>query len=229
MVEHVEPIADRVVTAPAPRTGIVGRWTARVVAWSLGEALLFPVVALYVVSLALSLPRELYSDSWYAILGGHEIVHHGFPSHDTLAIWTHGRAWVDQQWLGQLFFYGLFAAGGVKLALLGHVFAAGSAFVLAIVVARWRGASMRSVCWIALPAVFLLMWGSWNARAQSLAFVLFVAVVWLLIADARAPSARRSARRSRTRRLRGAIAALTGASGRGAPFPPGADGVPAGR
>src|SRR6266704_1165445 len=134
MVEHVEPIADRVVTAPAPRTGIVGRWTTRVVAWSLGEALLFPVVALYVVSLALSLPRELYSDSWYAILGGHEIVH--------------------------------------------HVLAAGSAFVLAIVVARWRGASMRSVCWIALPAVFLLMWGSWNARAQSLAFVLFVAVVW---------------------------------------------------
>ena len=95
-----------------------------------------------------------------------------------------------QQWLGQLFFYGLFAAGGVKLALLGHVFAAGSAFVLAIVVARWRGASMRSVCWIALPAVFLLMWGSWNARAQSLAFVLFVAVVWLLIADARRPSRR---------------------------------------
>src|SRR5207245_10457600 len=41
-----------------------------------------------------------------------------------------------------------------------------------------------------LPAVFLLMWGSWNARAQSLAFVLFVAVVWLLIADARAPSRR---------------------------------------
>jgi hypothetical protein len=190
MVEHVEPIADRVATAPAPRTGIVGRWTARVVAWSLREALLFPVVALYVVSLALSLPRELYSDSWFAILGGHEIVHHGLPSHDTLAIWTHGRDWVDQQWLGQLFFYGLYAAGGVKLALLGHVFAAGSAFVIAIVVARWRGASMRSVCWIALPAVFLLMWGSWNARAQSLAFVLFVAVVWLLIADARAPSRR---------------------------------------
>src|SRR5207244_9425841 len=180
MVEHVEPIADRVVTAPAPRTGIVGRWTARVVAWSLGAALLFPVVPLYVVSLALSLPRELYSDSWYAILGGHEIVHHGFPSHDTLAIWTHGRDWVDQQWLGQLFFYGLFAAGGVKLALLGHVFAAGSAFVLAIVVARWRGASMRSVCWIALPAMFLLIRVSWYVRAQRLAFVVFCVVVSLL-------------------------------------------------
>src|SRR5262249_7206078 len=44
--------------------------------------------------------------------------------------------------------------------------------------------------WISLPAMFLLIWGSWNARAQSLAFVLFVLVVWLLIADARKPSAR---------------------------------------
>jgi hypothetical protein len=187
VVEHVQPIADR-VAAPSPRAGVVGRWASRLTAWSLRETLLFPVVALYVVSLALSLPRELFSDSWYAIFGGHEIVQHGLPSHDALAIWTQGREWVDQQWLAHLFFYGLYAAGGVKLALLGHVFAAGSAFVLAIVVARWRGASMRSVCWISLPSMFLLIWGSWNARAQSLAFVLFVGVAWLLIAHARTPS-----------------------------------------
>jgi hypothetical protein len=188
MVEHVEPIADRVVATPLPRAPSGGRWVARATAWALDETLLFPVVAIYVISLALSLPRELFSDGWLAILGGHEVVHHGLPSHDALTIWTHGQQWVDQQWLGQLFFYGLYAAGGIKLALLGHVAAAGSAFTLAIVFARWRGASMRSVCWLSLPAMFLLIWGSWNVRAQSLAFVLFVAVVWLLIRDARAPS-----------------------------------------
>ena len=190
MVEHVEPIVDRVATAPPPAARVHGGWVANVVAWSLGEALLFPVVALYVVSLALSLPRELFSDGWLVILGGHEVVHHGLPVHDTLTIWTHGRDWVDQQWLGQLFFYGLYAAGGIKVALLGHVAAAGSAFTLAIVAARWRGGSMRSVCWLSLPAMFLLMWGSWNVRAQSLAFVLFVGVVWLLMRDARTPSRR---------------------------------------
>ena len=190
MVEHAQPIADRSVSAPLPRRGILRRQGGRLGAWSLRETLLFPVVALYVVTLALNLPRELFSDGWYAILGGSEVVRHGLPSHDTLTIWTHGREWIDQQWLGQLFFYGLYAAGGVKLALLGHVVAAGSAFTLAIVVARWRGASMRSACWISLPAMFLLIWGSWNARAQSLAFVLFVLVVWLLIADARKPSRR---------------------------------------
>jgi hypothetical protein len=190
MVEHVQPIADGGIGAPSAHAGFLRRQASRLGAWSLQETLLFPVIALYVLTLALNLPRELFSDGWYAILGGSEVVRHGLPTHDALTTWTQGREWIDQQWLGQLFFYGLYAVGGVKLALLGHLFAAGSAFALAIVVARWRGASMRSVCWISLPAMFLLIWGSWNARAQSLAFVLFVLVVWLLIADARKPSAR---------------------------------------
>src|SRR5216683_846153 len=79
---------------------------------------------------------------------------------------------------------------GIKLALIGHVTAAGTAFVLALAAARWRGGSTRSVCWLALPSIFLLVWGSWNARAQSLALVLFVALIWLLIADARKQSRR---------------------------------------
>src|SRR5262249_3018378 len=174
MVEHAQPIADRSIAAPSEHAGFLKRHGGRLAGWGLRETLLFPVVALYVVTLALNLPRELFSDGWYAILGGSEVVRHGLPSHDTLTSWTLGREWIDQQWLGQLFFYGLYAVGGVKLALLGHVAAAGTAFTLAIVVARWRGASMRSVCWISLPAMFLLIWGSWYAPAHSLALVLFV-------------------------------------------------------
>jgi hypothetical protein len=68
--------------------------------------------------------------------------------------------------------------------------AAGGAFVLAVVVARWRGGSTRSVCWIAVPTYFLLTWGSWNARAQSLALLLFVLLIALLIRDAHSPSRR---------------------------------------
>ncbi len=189
MVEYVEPIADR-VAAPAPSAGARGRWFAPRLTWVLNEALLFPVVGLYLITLTAALPRELLSDSWFVIFGGHFVAHHGLPSHDTLTIWTYGRHWVDQQWLGQLFFYGLYALGGIKLALLGHVASAGSAFVIAIVAARRLGASVRSVCWIALPSIFLLIWSSWNARAQSLAVLLFVLIAWLLIRDARAPSRR---------------------------------------
>jgi hypothetical protein len=189
MLEHAEPILDR-VAAPERALGVREHRLARRFGWVLNEALLFPIAALYLVTLTAALPRELLSDSWYAIFGGHFVAHHGLPSHDALTIWEHGRAWVDQQWLGQLYFYGLYAAGGTKLALLGHVAASGTAFVLAIVFARRLGASVRSVCWIALPSIFLLIWSSWNARAQSLAVLLFVIVVWLLIRDARSPSRR---------------------------------------
>lgn len=180
---------DRAVSAPATAAARVDLGAIpRRFSWVLSEAVLFPVVGLYLLTLAGALPRELLSDSWLVIVAGREVVQNGFPSHDTLTIWTQGREWVDQQWLGQVLFYGLYSLGGIKLAALGHVAAAGSAFVLAIVFARRRGGSTRSICWISLPAIFLLIWGSWNVRAQSLAFVLFITVVWLLIQDARSPS-----------------------------------------
>ena len=188
MVEHVKPLPDGLVAAPALANA--GGRIARIADRISGEALLFPVVGLYLVLIFGALPQQLLSDSWYAVLGGHEIVHHGLPAGDTLAIWTHGQQWVDQQWLGQLFFYGLYAAGGIKLALFGHAAAASGAFALAIVFARRHGGSVRTICWLAVPTIFLIIWGSWNARAQSLAFVLFVGLVWLLVADARARSRR---------------------------------------
>jgi hypothetical protein len=184
MVEHAQPIPDGIAVTPG-RAETATKRTSRITAWALQETLLFPVVALFVISIVSALPDELQSDSWYAIFGGHEVVHHGLPLHDNLTIWTQGRDWVNQQWLGQLFFYAMYAAGGVKLALFGHAAAASGAFVGAIAFARRRGASVRSICWLTPPTLFLLIWGSWNARAQSLAFGLFVAVAWLVIADSR--------------------------------------------
>jgi hypothetical protein len=190
MVEHVQPTVDRIGGASVRQARARRRSLERALGWASREALLFPVVALFLISVAANLPRELFQDSWLVILGGREVVQHGLPSHDTLAIWTQGREWVDQQWLAQLAFYGLYALGGIKLALFAHVASAAGAFTLAVVVARRRGASTRSLCWIAVPAYFLLTWGSWNARAQSLALLLFVVVVALLIRDAHSPSRR---------------------------------------
>jgi len=189
MLERAEPFVDRVAAAPAPASARPA-WAEQAWRWALGEALLFPVIALFTLGLVGALPDELLSDSWLVILGGKEIVQHGLPAHDTLTIWEHGRQWVDQQWLGQLFFYNLYALAGVKLVLLSHAAAVASAFVAAIAIARWRGGSVRSVCWIALPTVYIFTWASGNARAQSLALPLFVAVVWLLIRDARSESRR---------------------------------------
>ena len=107
MVDHAQPVLDRVGELPqraaSGRRGSIGR----VRAWAAKETLLFPVVALFFIGVAGNLPSELFQDGWLVILGGREIVHHGLPSHDNLTIWTHGREWVDQQWLAQLLFYGL--------------------------------------------------------------------------------------------------------------------------
>lgn len=190
MVDHVQPVVDPVAR---PQPGRISAGAERVelaLEWASTHAVLFPVAAFFLVGVTGNLPSELFQDGWLAILGGREIVAHGLPSHDALTIWTQGREWVDQQWLAQLLFYGLYAFGGIKLALAAHVTAVGAAFTLAIVFARRRGASTRSICWVAVPAYFLLTWSAWNARAQSLALLLFVALVMLLIADARSPSRR---------------------------------------
>jgi hypothetical protein len=185
VVDHVQPIVDQ------PARGLLvprERALERFLAWACGHAVLFPIVALFVIGVAGNLPQELLQDTWLAVLGGREIVHHGLPSQDTLTIWAQGRDWVDQQWLAQLAFYGLYALGGIKLTLAAHAVATAGAFTLAIVLARRRGASTRSICWVAVPAYFILTWGAWNARAQSFALPLFVLLVALLARDARRPS-----------------------------------------
>src|SRR5919198_694541 len=66
------------------------------------DAPLVGVACLYAVVVLLTLPQQLVQDSWLTLASGREIVRHGLPSHDTLAVWTHGKAWVDQQSLGLL-------------------------------------------------------------------------------------------------------------------------------
>jgi hypothetical protein len=153
------------------------------------EAPLVGVGCLYAVVVLLTLPQQLVQDSWLTLASGREIVRHGLPSHDTLAVWTHGKPWVDQQWLAQLAFYGLDALGGLRLVLLGHALLLVGALVSGLVVARRGGASARSVALVALVAMLVAPWAL-QLRAQSFAPLLFVWVLGLLAADSRAPSRR---------------------------------------
>jgi hypothetical protein len=142
-------------------------------------------VALWVGLLVL-LPSEMSPDGWYAFLGGDVIVHHGLPSHDTLTVWGHGRRWVDQQWLAQLTYYGLYALGGLRLALLVNAAIVAGSFTWA---ARLGGAR-RGVLWVPALGAIALGLGSSTLRPQTLILPLFVALTWLLLEDARVPSRR---------------------------------------
>jgi hypothetical protein len=131
----------------------------------------------------------LVQDGWLTLVSGREIASHGLPHHDTLTAWTVGREWIDQQWLAQLAFYGLFAGGGLKLVLLTHTALLAAALVLAVVAARRLGGSEQASFLIAALGMFAAP-AALQFRAQSFAPLLFVAVLYLLAADSRAPSRR---------------------------------------
>jgi hypothetical protein len=153
------------------------------------EAFPVIVVAVCVIQLLRYLSVELAQDGWLAVLGGHEVAQHGLPQHNDLTVWAQGGRWVDQPWLAQLAVYGLYAAGGLKLVLVGNVALIAGSFALAIAAARSRGATpirVTAVAGLSIPVLAFY----WQVRTQSFAYVLFVAVLWLLVADSRAPSRR---------------------------------------
>src|SRR5438067_1905161 len=108
---------EATVTAPvpvAPRSGLASDrahelWRSRggsVAAFFEREAFLVVLFAIYLVGLTWNLPGQIASDTWMTLAYGREVAQHGLPSHDALTVWAHGRTWIDQQWLGQLAFYG---------------------------------------------------------------------------------------------------------------------------
>ena len=63
----------------------------------------------------------LMSDSWLTLVGGRELVAHGIPQYDQLAVVSHGHTWVDQQWLAQLAYWGIYSATGLRGAVLATI------------------------------------------------------------------------------------------------------------
>jgi len=148
------------------------------------------VVAAFGLVMLLALRNALTIDGWLALAAGREIVQHGLPVHDALTVWTHGRNWVDQQWLAQFLLYRLWQVGGVKLALLVHAGLATAALAGAAAVARRHGASARTTTWVCLPVMAAYYPEAGVLRPQTFAYPLFVGVFGLLAGDARARSTR---------------------------------------
>lgn len=162
---------------------------ARVLAWLERESLPVTVFGLFVCGLIIRLPDQLRQDGWLALVSGRVVADSGLPRTDTLTAWTAHVQWVDQQWLGQLFLYRLASAGNLRLVMLVHVGLLATAMAAALAAARWRGGSARSVGFVAAPALVVILMSA-QMRAQSLAYPLFVATAWLLIADSRKASRR---------------------------------------
>ena len=133
--------------------------------------------------------RGIVQDGWYTLLAGRLVDRSGLPHHNTLTVLAHGHTWVDQQWLGQLLFYGLWTAGGWGLSLVAVTLLYVAAFAVLAAATRLGGASERSV---ALVTAGGLSTGISNTvlRTQVAAYVLCAIVLALLLADERKPGRR---------------------------------------
>ncbi len=146
-------------------------------------------VGVYVAFIATLLPQMIVQDSWLTLVMGREIFQHGLPHTETITVWAHGDHWTDQQWLAQCAFYALDRLGGLRLVMLAHGLLLTAALAGSVAAARARGASHRSVLLVAALGCVLAPWAL-QMRAQSFAPLLFVAVLWLLVSDSKAPSRR---------------------------------------
>ncbi|MFL5945010.1 MAG: hypothetical protein ACJ74D_02775 [Gaiellaceae bacterium] len=160
------------------------------VAWLRRNAHAVIVCALYAATLFSIGMAEFVQDTWLTLSGGRDVVEHGLPWHERLTILNYGERWVDQQWLGKVFLFDVSRVGGMRLLLFVHVLFVVGALALAVAVARRRGATDSSVFWVALATIVMAPW-AWQLRVQSLAYVLFVAVVALL-SDPRARITRKT-------------------------------------
>jgi len=131
----------------------------------------------------------MVQDSWMTLVGGRLIATSGIPHHELLTVWAHGRDWIDQQWLAELLFYKTYSLGGVRAVLASSALLSGIAWVLAVVLARRRGASGLALLFWAPFTIVAAPW-AWQARAQTFALPLFVCLLALVFADSRKPSPR---------------------------------------
>jgi hypothetical protein len=128
------------------------------------------------------LAMQFAADSWLNLLSGREIVEHGLPHHDALAVVSRGHEWIDQQWLAHLFYYGAYLVGGLGFVARVNVVV----FLVAVGAVYWFARRRRAgAVAVVLCSVPMLILGIEFIRAQVLAEPLFVALIALLASESR--------------------------------------------
>jgi hypothetical protein len=153
---------------------VIGDWAGR-------NGLLVLIVGLYAGALAAFGRAVVSVDSWLALVVGRLISDHGLPTHDTLTVFSHGRRWVDQQWLAQIGFFEFERLGGIRLAVAIHVLLLVGSLAAATAIARARGAGTRSVAVVTAVALLPALISSLQLRTQSFAYPLFLAVLAIAV------------------------------------------------
>ncbi|GIK38620.1 MAG: hypothetical protein BroJett011_24530 [Chloroflexota bacterium] len=137
--------------------------------------LLVAILFIAIFTMAVRLPAD--TDTWWHLRSGQYIVENGVvPTTDPFSHTKAGQPWIDHGWLAQLFWYGLFALGGLPGLSLG--------LALLVTFTFW-------LVWQVTPGnlyvrAFTMVLGAvtsaviWVARPQMVSFLLAGLVLFLL-------------------------------------------------
>jgi hypothetical protein len=159
----------------------------RVARFLVAEGPLVSIVSLYLILWALLSAWAIQADTWLTVLAGREIEAHGIPHHDRLAVISHGRSWIDVQWLAQLVFWWIYRAGGMTFVVVAGMALLAAPMALLMALSRRRGASAAAIVPFAIVSALAV---SSFVRTEVIARVLFVLLLTLLVAESRRPSRR---------------------------------------
>ena len=166
---------------------IGARWTAA--EDRLADSATVAATAVSAALIAIAAPGALVQDSWSTLAAGRLVASGGIPHRELLTAWAQGRNWIDQQWLAQLLFYRVEALAGMSAVLALSALLSCMAWLGAVALARRRGASGPALL-VWGPTTLLAAPWAFQARAQSFALPLFVALVALVFSDSRRRSPR---------------------------------------
>lgn len=133
---------------------------------------------------ALTNSRVLLPDGYLSLYAGRFIATHGVPTTDPFTVAAHGQRWIDQQWLAHWLFYSAWRAGGdVAVGMLSALLVASAFGMLAMMIMRRGIDPIRAVLWASLA--YFVCQPNTIIRAQSFAYPLFAALLWILLEDER--------------------------------------------
>jgi hypothetical protein len=126
--------------------------------------------------------RQLYDDTFYALYAGRFLAGHGIPRRNVFTVIAHGAPWIDQQWLAQLTYYGLWRLGGYAAVVMLSLALVSVGFALLGALMLRRGVSpLRMSAWTL--AAMAVSYGYATPRAQSFGYLFVPLVLFLVLAD----------------------------------------------
>ena len=167
-------------TAPAlltvTRMSVPASRVDRVVAWFTFDRLLTILAFLAIALAALLMPVQ--NDTWWHLKAGQNIwTTRRVLLQDTFSFTASGAFWPNHEWLSQVFFFGVYALGGLPLLTIVCAAAVVGAWVIA-----WRlTPAPPRVKFLLVAAVLSAATTAWTLRPQVISLFLVAVTVALLV------------------------------------------------